>query len=45
MQNKRSKQEEQKKPYLPAEIQIIPLMGADLMTLSQDQGEWDPLIE
>jgi len=45
MQNKYAKQEEQKKVYQPAEIQIIPLKGADLMTLSQDQGEWDPLME
>ena len=35
MQNKCVKQEE-KKPYLPAEMQIIDLMGADVMTLSQD---------
>lgn len=37
--------QEEKKLYVPTEIQIISLGGADLMTLSQDQGEWDPLME
>ncbi len=37
MEDRQKKQE--KKVYIPAEISVILLCGADMMTLS-DQGEW-----
>lgn len=34
-----------KKSYQPAEIKLIPVESADLLTISGDQGEWTPFVE
>lgn len=33
-----------KRDYEPAEIKLIPLAETDILTLSEDQGEWTPFI-
>ena len=34
----------EKREYVPAEIKLLPLSDLDLLTLSEDQGEWDPFL-
>ena len=36
--------EKEKRRYEPAEIKLIPISEMDILTLSEDQGEWSPFL-